>query len=801
MTNPTEPYPRPNNPWLCGGDDSNGATCSGPVAGRCSTRSRCHPIEVGGEWVSPLDPKLGKCDSGPSAGGSCCQGPGPCSPRTNWRVRRRAFTLSFVALTFAGLCFGLAPERRAEFLAPGPLTAHHAQVLRGMGIDRCTACHASATQSMTQWLGSIFGAGHHASTTQSLLCLKCHGDQIVPALALTAHNLEPAALDSLTEKFGGSARAFALQHGESIACSTCHREHHGADADLSRLTDRQCQTCHTPQFHSFETDHHEFPVNYPTRRRSRIAFDHVSHKAQHFVAKNRDFDCRLCHSGDRIDNVQTLVSYERACQECHDHQVLDSERLVLLEIPSIDVAAVRRFGGNLKRWPASAGAQFDGRISPLMRVLLEADAQVHDALDQLGPNFEFTHVDSSDERQVRLASVVAVGIEALVAELAVDPRATLRRRMAQSIGCAPDALALNDWLATAPLESLRGLESTWFVASESNAGSPSQSSDSSRWIPSSSDIMARYSVAQDPRANPQELDELVANPLTKLVQRSRETPQSDNDGGVKADPPGTALRSSPPGKLLPNPTVQDPAQIIPESELLAVNPLRGEKLLRQTESADAAAPPKVAPVDAAAPRRQDAGQTEMNPTAGGAPPGLVDVDGDRMDGWSVDPSLLTVSYKPNRHLDHSLELLLNLAASSAGKQSHPAVQQLFEDLTRDVGVGACGKCHTADRLADAHEMNWKATYRDPMLRGFTNFSHRPHLIESGGQACTSCHQLDLDRSGTTQFSGGDPTHFVGDFVPIRKAACAVCHQAGLAANSCTECHGYHVGSSKHASVR
>ena len=667
MIQKRDPYVRPNNHWVCGGTNGECDQCPGPISGRCPAQPRCRPIKTGEKWVATLDPKLGTCVIGPLPDGQCCQGPGVCSPRPSLRSYRTAFICCCAALTIAGLLCSFAQPWRAEFLAPGPLTSHHAQVLKGEGIDRCAACHEAAGQPISQWLASTFGVGHHATNSQPQLCLKCHGEQIPPSLALAAHNLDPAVLDQYTSKLSGTAIPNTASDQQPIACSTCHREHHGPDNDLSHLTDQQCQTCHSTQFHSFESNHLEFPTTYPARRRSRIAFDHVGHKSVHFVAKNKGFDCRSCHVGDALQNVQLLSSYEKTCQECHQQQILKNESLTLLSLPLIDIEAIRKSGSAVPDWPISVSGQFDGRIPPLMQLLLAADPQVHAALDQLSPGFQFSDIDNSNSDQVRLAAVVATGIKALIDELATDAQGTLRRRIAQSLGCAENASPLNDWLATVPVDALKTLKATWFAQDASPTGGRPSRSVSSAWLPGDGDVLARLATVTNQKTSPQDSDELVPNPLKGIAKPATGQAPGQIQAPNAAPQNPTAADSRPAPNQSSDVAESKSNSTIPDDELLAVNPLRSGNLppAQILQTPDELAQSERPPLDS----NSDSDAKGMKVTQVALATG---------EGWQVDGVALSVSYRPVRHFDESLRALITLVASSENKQSIPAAKQLFQ---------------------------------------------------------------------------------------------------------------------------
>ena len=263
------------------------------------------------------------------------------------RKQRGMFTFAMTALTVGFLLIGLNSPWSNEFIAPGPLSSPHAQILGDMGSDRCAACHQQADASFSQWAMSMVGASsanvpadHH----QSQLCMKCHEKNFALDLALNPHNIPTEELNALTTN--GSSSAFAiksglgLNHGNQIACNACHREHHG-DVSLSRLTDQQCQSCHQQTFHSFETDHPEF-TKWPLQRRQNIAFDHGTHFQKHFPANKTAFACNQCHTADLTGNVQQTTPFEQSCGACHAQQIADSgdRGWTLFALPMIDMKAV-----------------------------------------------------------------------------------------------------------------------------------------------------------------------------------------------------------------------------------------------------------------------------------------------------------------------------------------------------------------------------------------------------------------------------------------------------------------------------
>ena len=306
------------------------------------------------------------------------------------RARRGAFTLAMTALTIGFLLIAMNSPWSKEFLAPGPLSSPHAQLLAGQGVERCAACHGAADESFAGWL-----SGHHGSAAQSELCMKCHDNTLDAEFALQPHGVSAQQLASLSRQEGNSSFAgslvsmVGLSHGNEVACSVCHQEHHG-NVSLSQLTDRQCQSCHSQTFHSFETDHPEFN-QWPQIIRQNLAFDHGTHLSKHFKNANIEFNCNLCHVDDNSQKVKRMASFEQACGSCHAQQIADSGQAgwTLFELPRLDMVAIEQANLNVGNWPASATRDFDGDLPPMMRMLLAGDRDLQNVLSQLDEDFSF----------------------------------------------------------------------------------------------------------------------------------------------------------------------------------------------------------------------------------------------------------------------------------------------------------------------------------------------------------------------------------------------------------------------------
>lgn len=425
-------YERPNQPWLCGLSDE-GAPCPvGPgKRGKCPGASACHPLRDGDRWVcNRSKARGGHCETGPTPDGECCN-VYQCTPIHSLRARRGRFVWGCTLATLGGLCLLLSASWRNEALAPGPLSIQHAQLLeRGQGTKRCASCHAAGDQSFGQWMQH---ATHEelAQPNQTELCLECHKQQIALDSALWAHNVDPHVLLASSDP----AARRRLDPTQELACSTCHKEHHGASHDLTWMSDNACQACHQEQYHSFATDHPEFE-RWPSQRRTRIAFDHGSHQLKHFPKEKQDFACATCHEPDRDGSFQKSLGYEATCAKCHDSKIEGSwdAGVKLFALPMIDTAALQDAGHNIGQWPEQASGEFDGALPPITKLLLAADGPAAAAFIALGSDFDFFDVDPDDPNQLQAAADIIWAFKRLLNDLAIQGQSAMRIRLETVLG-------------------------------------------------------------------------------------------------------------------------------------------------------------------------------------------------------------------------------------------------------------------------------------------------------------------------------------------------------------------------------
>ncbi|MCC9603025.1 cytochrome c family protein [Stieleria sp. JC731] len=378
-------------------------------------------------------------------------------PSLTWFGRRRRWYWGggVGALVLSVCSIWFIPS--AVLFKPGELSSPHAQILAGsVGSERCAACHDSESLNVTAWFSSASETPGHKGVKQSDRCLNCHHRTINTNLARAAHNLPKSVRDELTESFrlaaadkfrSGEGPGFQLSQlvstgtsidQDDIECSVCHREHHGADGHLLAVTDNQCQTCHAVQFGQFDRSHPQWG-QWPYGRGGSIAFSHASHQNKHFPGWQNGslrFDCNRCHPDRKVvAGLQTnrrgellrTVAFETGCAACHESsmQTTIGPGIELLAVPSITTETAAR----QKNWPESATGFIDGRISPLMELLLRSDKQAAESLHQI-PDGELSSLNPENIKSEAISKSVAEATVRLIDEISQQGHLAIKNRLA-----------------------------------------------------------------------------------------------------------------------------------------------------------------------------------------------------------------------------------------------------------------------------------------------------------------------------------------------------------------------------------
>ncbi len=223
---------------------------------------------------------------------------------------------------------------------PGQLSGGHENFTAKKG---CATCHTPHGSDPVGWFKASWSPG-----SLSQACESCHAFS-GPATAPHNEQFKSAGAQKATE------------------CTMCHTEHKGMGEKITQMSDSQCSACHEKQFKSFSQGHPNFSKDYPSRRRTAIAFDHTSHLTKHFenkrfVDKAPKDRCISCHNVTKASRNVPVRPFEESCARCHESQISKRE-LVLFTLPEFeenpfDMEAVGEACGPTAEAREAAGDQF-----------------------------------------------------------------------------------------------------------------------------------------------------------------------------------------------------------------------------------------------------------------------------------------------------------------------------------------------------------------------------------------------------------------------------------------------------------
>lgn len=433
-----------NAAQLCGRCDD------GPLEdGSCSHHpARCVPFKKGTAYVCGL----GTCPDGPRPDGTCCQPVPPCRPVRRVLGRRKRLTLFAFALALGSALLMAGGPGHERAMSPGPLTSRHNAVA-----SQCSACHEAGGGGLVDWMHAAMDGADHATLDRK--CVECHHE--IENQTGQPHNVPPEVLAVLTEEAGkrdtgGSSLMLTLarntisHHGE-IGCAECHHEHRGEHADLTAMTDTQCQVCHASAFASFSVGHPEF-VQYPYVRRSRIYFDHVSHYGAHFrdlgrlpasaAAARFSVDagsiqqtCVECHAADNAGRKMLVRSFDQTCAACHADQIEDdlSEGMLVIALPAFDK---KRLGdGQTVTWPFDhvTHPEAKGVLPPVLRLLLSANPD-YAKLDRQVASLDLSRLSEATNDQLAAVRTLPELLTDEIKTLGEGGQAGIEARLKRGLG-------------------------------------------------------------------------------------------------------------------------------------------------------------------------------------------------------------------------------------------------------------------------------------------------------------------------------------------------------------------------------
>jgi Cytochrome c7 and related cytochrome c len=765
---PRDPYQRPQQLWQCA------HACSRP------------------------------CNLGPTAWGFCRENTEPCRPRLSILGQRGLWVGTCFLFTLACVLWSSWPQWQHRMVSPGALTSVHAQALQTVSQgNNCEACHQPGARDLVGWLTQtpVDSAASHAHQTQSEQCLACHGPVFANRNFLTPHNLAADELATITTRHREQPVSFydswrvKFDSTQSMACATCHREHEGMQANISEMTNRQCQACHTHTIHSFEQGHPEFRDK--ERYRSNIAFDHVAHFKKHFPGKQHEFQCSQCHTDDADRNVKKLVDFQQACAQCHTKPIEASsmDGLIVFSLPTLNVSQLTAKGISVGYWPTEAQGDFEGTFSPLLLALLAADPQANSALDLFGYDFDFENVNLEVAQQREAIISLVHAYKRLLLELANAPEATLKDRLEKIAGNSRTDAAWKQIARQLPPAIFREAQRRWFpnLSEElANSRQPNHTLSNALAIP----VYRNERETQLKATSPINLPGITwwtRSDQSQLVTSNNSKPTATLDRHLAENPlrhlaiektkPTSLIATSKESKIPIATNPKDSNSPISSGEKLADNPLKmlihGTPFSQDVPLTKSNETPDVQPI-----AKKDTPDVSPKLTAATA------YDLSTNGAWFIDQETLSIRYRPVGHGDELLRIILDTSAQAS---QHSLTQNLLAFTLRNQATKSCTSCHSISSEANVTQVHWQASYRDTSRFSFTSFSHRPHIIQPTLQNCTHCHNLNEAANVLENYEGTQPQRLVHDFLPVKQQQCVSCHNSTNAGGNCTQCHNYHVG--------
>jgi len=328
-------YERPTLGWRCGRSANWDSPCRyGPTAsGVCRGQNACTPTRSGDAWHCRRPAaEGGPCPNGPGKDGSCGLRRPPCVPRRTlhvWRGRLSVLAVGVILALVALLAHRTDTASGAPTsLDPGALSAAHSHFA---GASPCATCHTAFGRGTGGWWQAFWSPAALMPTEKpegdvpthrlSAACIECHG---FGGHELHAHN------------------QIFEQHTDLAPtdCLMCHTEHKGRLAQITTLTQAQCQTCHTRVVKDFATDHPPFHAKFPYDHKQAITFDHANHYNKYFsdphmASQVPPGGCVGCHEVGDSGRALRPTKFETTCANCHADTIAKKD-FILFRWPEID---------------------------------------------------------------------------------------------------------------------------------------------------------------------------------------------------------------------------------------------------------------------------------------------------------------------------------------------------------------------------------------------------------------------------------------------------------------------------------
>ncbi len=796
-------YERPNQNWVCGRTALGDPCRIGPDGkGCCQATFECRPRNDGSRWECTR-PAIagGECETGPLPDGTCCRAIPPCTPARSLRAKRGMWVRWAMAITigFLAVIFGL---NSGAYFMPGPMTDGHSS------LTSCSDCHTSVAPGPFGWMHSVFTELRPGEDSKA--CLTCH---IVGANSGKAHGLPAAKAakmgqmiaarpnarpDPMTAKLRQTMFPMDRFVENDIGCATCHVEHKGRKSDLKKMSDAECQSCHTAQFASFSSGHPEFS-NYPYTRRTRIIFDHNSHIKLHFPEMGAKKDpalkppesCANCHELGPNRRLMAVKPFEETCSACHVKQITGADRasgprgVPFLTIPGLDVETLRDRNAAIGEWPEESEAQ----LTPFMAMLLSAQASIKDDLALIAKR---DLLDLSDATDADIAAVerLAWAVKSLIFDMSTKDPALLSNRLAAGNG--PGDIPIGRLIAAMPRDVLMGARRDWLPnlareLADHAAGKRVPAPAPTAGAPPQNQAAKEPESASPPATA--EKEDILSGGKDDILSGDKDTSDILSGGDDKSD-----ILSGGKEDILSGD--KDKSDILSggddKSDILS----GGKEDILAEDKSDILADGNEDKPDILSGGSDDAASitVEPAPTDAAAPSAAApEVDEEsfaRLGGWyRRDHAIL---FHPTGHEDRFLTSWLDYAGRNAAANGSGVA--VFKSLTGKNAQGSCTKCHSVDSSpAGAKQVNWGPRPVKQTTDRLTAFSHAPHFGVVGAKGCLTCHQIDEKAKYQQSYAQPDPAKFASNFSPLPRAVCADCHNPEFAGETCLTCHNYHAG--------
>ena len=414
-------------------------------------------------------------------------GPGRLRPPGWWRDRI-ALIVGLMAVASLGSVFVFSTG--TKFLMPGPLISAHGAIVE------CGACHTRSGSGKLSWLRGLVAGDPLAD---SKACLVCHK---MPDTAFNAHGASASILKQMTDrsvKMAGRPVAPLSAYVQDAAfpahdvmtrdlyCATCHQEHQGADFKLSKISNEQCRSCHVVKFDGFAGGHPDFD-NYPSRRRTRIVFDHAGHFNKHYPevakkdpAKRIPANCASCHDSRGDRRIMALAPFEQTCAACHLDQINGKERasgpkgIAFLTLPGLDLQTLKKKNAAIGEWPEASDAAF----TPFMKLMI-ARREKGQELIKTVDGLNLQDLSKASDDQITAVTSLVWEIKSLFSEMISGKAPEVLAGIAAGSGAKLTAADVADLTANLPRDVVVGAQQQWMPALASEmANGPGQPSPSS----------------------------------------------------------------------------------------------------------------------------------------------------------------------------------------------------------------------------------------------------------------------------------------------------------------------------------